>query len=363
MRPIRLLVPGNIQHSSGGNIYNARLVAGLQALGEEVDVIAVEGAWPVPSVHERRRLGAILEASEPQVRSEAAVVIVDGLVAVGAPDELEAAARAGRETWVLEHMPLPEISDAASLEGEARALRAARGVICTSTWAATKVGERGIEGSGVALPGVEPAPAASGSSPPHFAVAAALLPNKDQLLVVEALAMIQDLEWTAAFVGSDQADPDYAAQVKGAIQAKGLQGRIELTGELTGDALEAAWARTNLSLLVSQNEAFGMAVTESLAHGIPVVVRGGTGAVEALTLAGLTDAAGRHRLPGAAVPIPEGGQENPVLLARILRQWLEDPENQRTWRTAALDARTRLPDWNRTARTVLDLLAGTEGAG
>lgn len=363
MRPIRLLVPGNIQHSSGGNIYNARLVAGLEALGEEVEVVAAEGGWPTPSAKDRRRLGGLLGAWAPDAGPGPAVVIVDGLVAVGVPDELELAAKSGRETWVLEHMPLPETSDPVSLEREARALKAATGVICTSTWAATKLAERGITVSGVALPGVEPAPEARGSNPPHLAIVAALLPNKDQLLAVEALAGIQDLEWTAALVGSDQADPDYAGQVKATIAALGLEGRVRLTGELTGEALEAEWARTNLSLLVSRNEAFGMAVTESLAHGIPAVVREGTGAVEALSLAKLAAADGGPRLPGAAVALPEGGQESPLLLAGVLRRWLEDPEIRRSWQAAASDARTRLPDWNRTARTVLQLLAGRARKG
>lgn len=363
MASIRLLVPGNIQHSSGGNIYNARLVAGLQALGEEVEVVAAEGGWPTPSARERRRLGALLGGRDPELGPGPPVVIVDGLVAVGAPDELELAAKAGRETWVLEHMPLPETSDPASLEREARALRAATGVICTSTWAATKLAERGITGSSVALPGVEPAPEAPGSNPPHLAVVAALLPNKDQLLAVEALAGIQDLEWTASLVGADQADPDYAGEVRAAIVDLGLESRVQLTGELTGEALEAEWARTDLSLLVSRNEAFGMAVTESLAHGIPVLVRAGTGAVEALSLAKLAAADGGARLPGAAVALPEGGQESPLLLAGVLRRWLEDSGMRRSWQAAALEARTRLPDWNGTAQTVLHLLAGREGKG
>ncbi|MHC6594449.1 glycosyltransferase family 4 protein [Arthrobacter sp. C152] len=363
MRPIRLLVPGNIQHSSGGNVYNARLVAGLKALGEDVEVVAVEGSWPVPNARERRRLGGLLGAWEPEAGPGPAVVIVDGLVAVGAPDELELAAKAGRETWVLEHMPLPETSEPAALEGEGRALKAATGVICTSTWASDKLRGRGITGSGVALPGVNPAPEASGSKPPHFAVVAALLPNKDQLLVVDALAGLRDHDWTAALVGSDQADPGYADQVRTAIRSHGLQGRVQLTGERTGDALEAEWERTNLSLLVSRNEAFGMAVTESLAHGIPVVVRESTGAVEALSLSALAQAGGGPRLPGVALPIPEEGRENPGPLAGLLRRWLEDAETRSSWRDAALAARTTLPDWSRTARTVLDLLAGPAGRG
>jgi hypothetical protein len=82
------------------------------------------------------------------------VAIVDGLVAVGVPDELEFAAKAGQETWVLVHMPVPEESGAGSLEREARALRAASGVICTSSWAADILAARhGLRGLRVACPG------------------------------------------------------------------------------------------------------------------------------------------------------------------------------------------------------------------
>ncbi|HSU47000.1 MAG TPA: glycosyl transferase family 1, partial [Arthrobacter sp.] len=133
MRPIRLLVPGNIRYSSGGNVYNARLVDGLQALGAEVEVVPVEGNWPDAGAKERRRLATLLGAWEPSAVAGQRVAMVDGLVAVGAPDELELAAKAGRETWVLDHMPVAESSGAAALKREARALRAATGLICTST--------------------------------------------------------------------------------------------------------------------------------------------------------------------------------------------------------------------------------------
>ncbi|WP_256371715.1 hypothetical protein [Pseudarthrobacter sp. NamE5] len=44
MLRIRLLVPGEVHHHSGGNAYNARLVQSLKALGTDVEVLAVEGA-------------------------------------------------------------------------------------------------------------------------------------------------------------------------------------------------------------------------------------------------------------------------------------------------------------------------------
>jgi glycosyltransferase involved in cell wall biosynthesis len=185
---------------------------------------------------------------------------------------------------------------------------------------------------------------------------AALLPNKDQLLTVEALALIQDLEWTAALVGSDKADPAYAGKVRAAIAENGLEQRIRLTGELTGEALEREWDAADLSLLVSQAEAFGMVVTESLARAIPVVVRAGTGAVEALGLAGLADDDDGPRLPGISVPLVPGHSESPARLADALRRWLENPDTRRKWRATAVEARNRLPGWNQTAKTVLDAL-------
>jgi glycosyltransferase involved in cell wall biosynthesis len=297
----------------------------------------------------------MLGAWEPGEVPGTAVAIVDGLIAMGAPDPLEFAAKAGRETWVLVHMPAP-----ANYDLEARSLRAASGVICTSTWAADILAERhGLRGLRVALPGTDAAQPADGSAPPHIITVAALLPNKDQVLVIEALARIKDLEWTSSLVGSDQADPEYAGLVRNAVAAHLLEGRVRVAGELKGRALEDEWNRADLSVLVSKAEAFGMVVTESLAHGIPVVVRAGTGAVEALSFAA-PDEGKSGQLPGTAVHFPgTDDPEDPARLAGTLRNWLQDGSTRAAWRAAALETRTTLPGWDRTARLVLDLIFNT----
>jgi glycosyltransferase involved in cell wall biosynthesis len=298
VRPIRLLVPANIRHNSGGNFYNARLVEGLRSLGAEVEVLPVEGSWPESTPEERRRLGTLLGAWAPEDQPSV-VTILDGLIAMGAPDELEFAANARRETWVLVHMPAP-----AHYELEARSLRAASGIVCTSSRAADVLAARhGLQGLRTALPGTGYAPRSEGSVPPHIVTVAALLPNKEQLLTIEALARIKDLPWTAALVGSDQVDPEYAGLVRAAVAARGLEHRVRIAGELRGQALEEEWNRADLSVLVSEAEAFGMVVTESLAHGIPVVVRAGTGAVEALTFAAPVDGE-KYPLPGYGGAVP-----------------------------------------------------------
>jgi glycosyltransferase involved in cell wall biosynthesis len=275
---------------------------------------------------------------------------VDGLVASGAPEALEQAAEAGGpRPWILLHMPLldhPEL--------EIRSLRAAAGVICTSSSVAAEITQRhGATRVHVALPGTEPAEPAGGSVPRHLISVAALLPNKDQLTLLRALALVKDLPWTAALVGSGEADPDYAAAVRAAWKELRLEDRVRLAGEVTGQALENEWHAADLSLLVSKVEAFGMAVTESLAHGLPVVVRSGTGAVEALSLGAV--GGDETALPGAVVVL----DSDPAPLAAVLRDWLTSAELQATWRRAALAGRERLPGWDATARGVLDIISRT----
>src|SRR6478752_6010407 len=252
---IRLLVPGNIRHNSGGNVYNAALAQGLERLGVEVTIQPVAGYSPVGSKEERRRLAGLLTTGT--TAGTAIVTIVDGLVASGAPDAMEAAAAGGHAPWVLLHMPLDEHPDL-----ELRALRAADGVICTSGSAAAEITRRhGLAGVRAALPGTERGPVAAGSEPPRLLAVAALLPNKDQLILLDALAGLQDLDWTAALVGSATADTDYARQVAAAVEQHGLGGRVQLPGELTGEALEQQWHAADLSLLISKVFVIGTAVT------------------------------------------------------------------------------------------------------
>jgi glycosyltransferase involved in cell wall biosynthesis len=347
---IAVIAAAPLGWNSGGSVYNDRLVAALRDTGMDVDSYSLAGDWPEGSGADRERLASLLLGL---AHDGCRVAIVDGLVGLGCPDEIAQAERAGIAVWLLVHVSLADLAvgthsvaapEAARLAGlERAALEVCSGAITPSRFAAATLVERyGVEAV-VAHPGMDPAPQARGSKPPHLVCVAALLPAKGQLVFLEALEAVLDLPWSASLVGSDQADRAYARAVRQAVSSPRLAGRVRLTGELRGTALSAAWDAADLSVLPSAHETFGMAVAESLAHGVPALVTAGTGAEEALGLS----AAGGAGLAGAA-----GDLRDPVALAGLLRNWLTDPELRADFSAAARAARPVLPTWATTAETV-----------
>ena len=343
---------------TGGTVYNQALVAELRSVGIDVRLHALAGPWPAGDAISHTQLERALR--------QAPASLVDGIVACGAPDALAAAVGAGHLIIIVLHLPISDELGLATRQRdryialEARALEVASGVMCPSYWSAAEVGRRyGLRDVGVAVPGVTPAAVAQGSRHtglPRILTLASLTPTKDQLSLVQALAQVSDLAWTAALIGSDRADPDYAARLRAEIVAAGLGERIAVPGLLVGKALDREWDATDLLVLPSRIESYGLVIGEALARGIPSVVTAGTGAVEALEQRATIDAGASSDRPSGATPgaaIPAG---DPASLAGILRSWLSEPTVQRAWRQAAIARRDTLPGWQQTAAAALDYL-------
>jgi glycosyltransferase involved in cell wall biosynthesis len=316
---------------TGGNRYNDELVAALRRIGVAVTVVRVEGPWPAGSAQSHRVLAEALASKR--------LVLVDGVVASCAPEVI---AKAPSGVVVLVHMSiaddlgLDQVVREAYARAESRSLHAAAGVICPSEHSRRRLVERyGLPHVSVARPGARSGPLATGSEPPRLLSVGAVTPVKDQLTLLKALGTLTDLPWTLRLVGSLQAAPRYADAVRAAAASFGE--RLQLTGVLTGSSLAQEWDEADLLLHTAEQETFGLVVTEALAHGIPALVRAGTGAAEALG--------------GSA-----GSAVHPSRLGPELRRWLQDPGRRAAWRQAARVRRLTLPGWDQTARQVLAAL-------
>lgn len=360
MPALRLVVPARGAGPSGGDIYDTQLARAWDRAHGDADLLALPGTWPRPDPAQRRALDLALRTTH--------TVLVDGLIGSACPSEIERAVTRRTRVVLLVHLPLPAEAglppdEAQALaELEARAVHAASDVVTTSHWAAADLARRyGRTDVIVAVPGAARGPVAPGSRPPHLLVLGALTRVKNHAVLVAALAALRDLPWRATFAGPAGAQPDVAADLARAVDDAGLGGRVDLSGAVVGEPLAALWQRTDLLLVPSLVETYGLVVTEALGHAIPAVVSAGTGAVEALTGRAQPPAQGvagarpgvEGGVPGAAVAATD-----PAAWEQVLRRWLTTPRLQEQWRAAAHVRRQHLRTW---ADTAADLRRGLGG--
>jgi glycosyltransferase involved in cell wall biosynthesis len=328
---LHLVLPGDVDDAarpSGGNVYGARIRAGLPAAGLPVRAHAVDGPWPRPDAPALAALDTVLSGVP-----DGGGVLLDGLVACGAPAAVLPHARRLRLA-VLVHQPLEH-------DAETRVLRAAATVVATSRWTARRL--RAVHGvrAAVVAPGVDPAPPQPGAAAgTRLLCLGSVTRTKGQDLLVEALARIADRTWTARLAGSLDRDRAQVGAVRELLARHGLDRRVTLPGPLTGAALDAAWAGTDLLVLPSRAETYGMVLTEALARGIPVVA---------------TAVGGVPATLGEPVPGLLAGPDPDALAAAITR-WLDEPALRADARAAAADRRPALTGWEVTCRCLAQVL-------
>lgn len=270
------VVPGRLDQLTGGYVYDGRMVAGLRALGWEVRVHELPGRFPEPDDVAREALASALAGLPDGAR-----VVIDGLAMGGLPEPVEG--HGGRLRIVsLVHHPLAEETgltegeQARFRESERRALRPCRGVIVSSPFTARVLDELGVAAERVraVLPGTTPAPPAAGppaGAPPVLLCVASLTPRKGHEVLVAALARVRDLPWRCVCVGGLERDPAHAGRVRRAVREAGLDDRIDFMGEREGPGLDDLYHGASAFVLASYYEGYGMALTEALARGLPVV--------------------------------------------------------------------------------------------
>ncbi len=333
MPALHFVLPGDPETRSGGFIYDRRIIEGLQRSGWTVEPHALADEFPQPSAR------ALAEAEQSLAAlPDGAPVVIDGL-ALGVMPEI-AHRHARRLVLVgLVHHPLADetgltpAQEDALFRSERDALSAVRHMIVSSPHTAARLADFDVERGriSVAEPGVDPAPLAEGSRGPGLGLfcAASLTPRKGHAVLIEALARLQHRAWRLICAGSKTRDDATAQRVQKLSRDLGIDGRIDFVGEVEGTELNRHYRCSDLFVLASFHEGYGMVITEAIARGLPVVA----------TAAGAVP----DTLPeGAGILVPPG---DPEALAAALARLIDAPDELARLKEAARTARAHLPTW------------------
>ncbi|MGE0257776.1 MAG: glycosyltransferase family 4 protein [Alphaproteobacteria bacterium] len=156
-------------------------------------------------------------------------------------------------------------------------------------------------------------------------------------LLAHSLTMLSDLDWSLDVVGDGEARGEIAA----AFAAFGS--RVRWCGALDDNAVASALADTDLFVWPAINEAFGMALLEAQASGLPVVAgeSGGVGGIVADRETGFLVRPG-----------------DPVAFAAALRRLILDPDRRAAMGAAARARVLREHDLPAAAARLRAMLAG-----
>ena len=346
-RELFFAVPGDPDTLTGGYVYAKRLAEALPDAGWKVNRLRLPNGFPHPDAAALQQTATFLAATPAD-----ATIIVDGLAFGALPaDLLRGLLQQGsRRLVALVHHPLAQESgiDAATAArlraSEQAALALAHRLIVTSPHTqATLIADYGVPAGGlsVAIPGTDPGVRARGSSVPQLLTVATLTPRKGHEVLLRAYARITDLAWSALWVGSRSRDPATAETLAALIASLGLARRVRFAGELQDGALDDAYAASDLFVLPSHHEGYGMVFAEALARGLPVVA----------TRAGAIP----DTVPAeCGLLVPPGDDE---ALAGALRRVLTEPSLHTRLADAAWRYGQTLPDWDDTAARVAEALA------
>ncbi len=153
-----------------------------------------------------------------------------------------------------------------------------------------------------------------------------------------ALAQVGRGDWQLTVIGSLTMEPAYVADLHAFLRQRGLADRVMWRGAVPNSEIAPYLAASDLFIMVSQYEGFGMVYLEALAAGLPVIA----------STAGAAGEIVRHGQEGFLLP-----PENPAALAGLLRRLLANRASLLPLSRAAHARWQQFPTWTEGAEKII----------
>lgn len=340
---IGLLIYGSLETISGGYLYDRKLAASLRAAGDDVRVISLP--WRNYAAH-------LTDNLRFRLPSGLDVLIQDEL---NHPSLLAAnhAAHPYPVVSLVHNLrskePRPAWQNAFFRPVERLYLRSVDGFILNSQ--TTRAAVRELAGSGkpelvaypptdrfgAGMPGDRVRARAWESGPLRLLFLANLIPLKGLHVLLQALARPETQGCTLDVVGSLTTDPAYAKDMQLHASELGLSGSVHFHGALDGGPLIEQLTQTQVLVLPSSYEGYGIAYLEGMAFGLPAIATTSGAAGEIIT----------DGVNGFLIP-----PEDPIALAARLAALSGDRALLERISLAALVRYDLQPTWEQTAAQI-----------
>lgn len=106
-----------------------------------------------------------------------------------------------------------------------------------------------------------------------------LIPRKRLHVLLTVLGEMRDAAWTLDIVGSTDVDRSYAREIEQQLQRLELAPKVSLHGTLGGELLAERYRSAQMLVVPSSYEGFGIVYLEAMAFGLPVIA-GAAGAAD-----------------------------------------------------------------------------------
>jgi glycosyltransferase involved in cell wall biosynthesis len=220
------------------------------------------------------------------------------------------------------------------------------GVITPSALTAERLrSEYGIAEARIRIvpPGIAELPrsAGSGGDGCHILSIGGLARRKGHDVLLQALALLPDLDWHLTIIGSATRQPETAASLAALAASLGIAGRVRFLGTVSETEYDRIWRETDLFALASRFEAYGAATAEALRRGVPVALTAGGANAELVP-------------PEAGVIAPVDDAQG---LSKAMRRLIFSRPLRQDFGAQAAIAGAALPDWPTQAQLFVSSVA------
>ena len=343
---VGLTLYGTLEERSGGFRYDRRLVDGLRAAGDTVEL--VELPW-------RAYHRGILDNGSRRLRRR-----LDVDVDVMLQDELAHPSLVHTNRYlsypivsIVHHLRSSEPGRLAPLYRavERRYLRTVDGVVCTSTVTRDVVTRLGVDPETTAVgppagdrfdPAIDEAAIErrAQTEPLRVTFVGNITYRKGLDTLIDGVAAAgDDIELT---VVGRPVDGDYVASVRQQISERGLTDRVGMVGELTDEELANTLSASHVLAVPSRYEGFGIVYVEGMSFGLPAIATRAGGATDIVT-------------DGETGMLVD--PDDPAAVANALGTLADDADLLAEMGRAARRRYERHPDWETTTTRVRRLLS------